>query len=199
MGKNTVEVWSEEFGKRDNFIGFMTKLSELSNPGKDTRQSILKDYLEKLSEAEAAQESRIPATTVVVPLTIAYFKEREDNFFLIVENFDLDQEFPSECASIIDSDARFAVLVRKSFLIKVDNFLHGSLVVLLSYFVFNISYPKTVSKTLEFLQRFFFKVNPEFQLRVDQKNKKKLPINPSVATLAGKLKDFECTQSMWVL
>ncbi|KAK3929843.1 Trehalose-phosphate phosphatase [Frankliniella fusca] len=201
MGKNTVEVWSEEFGKRDNFIGFMTKLSELSNPGKDTRQSILKDYLEKLSEAEAAQESRIPATTAIVPLTIAYFKEREDNFFLIVENFDLDQEFPSECplllvqgASIFDSDARFAVLVRKSFLIKVDNFLHGSLVVLLSYFVLIFHIPRRSPKLWS-----SYKVNPEFQLRVDQKNKKKLPINPSVATLAGKLKDFECTQSMWVL
>lgn len=86
MGKDTFEVWSEEFGKRDTFVGFMTQLSQTTaNPGSDTRQVKIQSYLDKLSEAESSQESRIPGAIAIVPLTIAYFKETENNFFMLVE------------------------------------------------------------------------------------------------------------------
>lgn len=55
--------------------------------------------------------------------------------------------------SLFDGQAKVYVIIRGEFAVEAGGLLDGALLMLLSFFVFNIKYPKRLSRTLEFLQR----------------------------------------------
>lgn len=203
MGKSTQDVWNAELSSlRTVRLYFKDYLETRKVPhtNKDLK------YGSWLAQAEEASESLLsatPWTIAAIPLLLTHFQEKEDNFFLLVDALLTPEEIlekslsVSQCPllvvkgpSIFDESAETFVAVRGKFLIKTKTFMDSTLILILSYFVFNIQYPKIVARSLEFLQRYILQVNPTAV-------RGKKGTNPAVLTLAGRLADFEHARLAW--
>ncbi|XP_034230547.1 uncharacterized protein LOC117639210 [Thrips palmi] len=75
-------------------------------------------------------------------------------------------------------------------LVPVHNPSEAVLVLLLSYYIFNISYHPKLHSSLEFFQRFFLQVNPPQGTKRAKKKRTTDPIDSKVKALASKLSSF---------
>ncbi|XP_028831045.1 uncharacterized protein LOC114787569 isoform X3 [Denticeps clupeoides] len=168
-------------------------------------QSLPQGQNEKISKILINFDERSTEATILtcVQILLVYFSEDEEKLMVKVEDTCLPCEVTSEqlpttpCIVLCGSNALTADL----YMVSVDKIIvnkalssFGDALVLMftCYYMLNINYPVEVCATLDFLQRYIFKINPDKGAKVDQKqSKKQYAMNPKVLSLMTSIADFE--------
>ncbi|XP_034253632.1 uncharacterized protein LOC117652658 [Thrips palmi] len=194
LGKEVLAVWNSELSSSDVIFNFLADYADKHTAG---RAEKMKSCLEEAQEAVVSCDSSVPKRVALFPLLALYLGDAEKEFFLLVrdplasvEEMVLKASGVSKCPllvvngfSIFDAAARAFVVVRGELVVEVRSILDGVLLVVLSYFVYNIVYPKRIARLLEFMQRFFLNINSPTR------------VNAKVSSLASALADFEARNS----
>ncbi|KAI4899943.1 hypothetical protein NFI96_032087 [Prochilodus magdalenae] len=106
---------------------------------------------------------------------IAYFKEREDAIFLLADEISTEADIEAQIS--LPSTPRLimlgeSILGAKKWMVSIEgrvvlqlsdhsDFTSALAVFFGSYYVFSIEYPEEAATSLEFIQRFFVRINPE--------------------------------------
>uniref|UniRef100_A0A672J7H0 Uncharacterized protein n=1 Tax=Salarias fasciatus TaxID=181472 RepID=A0A672J7H0_SALFA len=106
---------------------------------------------------------------------IAHFKEKEDSLFLLAD--ETSTRADAEAQLSLPSTPRLimlgeSILEAKKWMLSIEgkvvlqlsdhsDFTSALSVLFGSYYVFNIEYPEEAATSLEFIQRFFVRINPE--------------------------------------
>ncbi|XP_048019935.1 uncharacterized protein LOC125251074 [Megalobrama amblycephala] len=110
-----------------------------------------------------------------IEVMIANFKEKEEALFLLADetstqaDVEAQMSLPSAPRLIMLGES---ILGAKKWMLSIDgrvvlqlndrsDFTHALAVFFASYYVFNMEYPEEAATTLEFIQRFFVRINPE--------------------------------------
>ncbi|XP_034238080.1 uncharacterized protein LOC117643343 [Thrips palmi] len=172
FNKDVKNLWAMQLDKMTpDLTGFFKSYCR-----KSPRSTATAELLKVFSEAQGAvetMESQIPNTFSVFFMIIAYMREKHDFFFQVAKDCDSDSELLEHAAcsngnpillvqgfSVFDPMAKCFVVVLKNHVIEVRDQLEGILVMFISFFIFGFKYTEEVQNTLEFIQRFFFLINP---------------------------------------
>ncbi|KAG5280377.1 hypothetical protein AALO_G00088410 [Alosa alosa] len=165
-----------------------------------------------LSSLEAQTETINPGLASILVL-MAQFKDQEDAIFLLADetatkaDVEAQMTLPSTPRLIMLGDS---ILGAKKWMLSVEGkvLLHSELdfptalaVFFGLFYVLNMEYPVEAATTLEFIQRFFVRINPEnskcaakyMKSKTTGKTvqKKNHPLNPHVASLISSFIDFD--------
>ncbi|XP_067213727.1 uncharacterized protein [Linepithema humile] len=174
LGKPVSEIWQNSLTalaeKTKNYFKEMC-ISKNSTKGNQAQRK--KKMSELLAEAKAekkSSKSRTPYTIVIFPLLMVYFEENQDFFIKVIDVHASEEEikeeaFPHPTAiirglSLYDPNAKYDVVIEQTIIINVPNVLQRILITFLCYYIFGYAYPQEITKTLEFIQRNFMKINP---------------------------------------
>ncbi|XP_037554240.1 uncharacterized protein LOC119430829 [Nematolebias whitei] len=138
----------------------------------------------------------------MVLLLLNYFDEKESMFFYVdetslAEDVQLEQVAVTPaiivCGQSCYSSTRYMLSLDRTLTnTNIPSFISALCLMFGSYYCFNIHYPSELASTLEFLQRCFFRINPEKGTKVENKNsKRRLNLNPRVLTLIQEITDHE--------
>ncbi|XDV33478.1 hypothetical protein PO909_003877 [Leuciscus waleckii] len=123
---------------------------------------------------ERQMEDMDPGLSAIVVM-IAYFKEKEEAVFLLADESSTQADIEAQIS--LPSTPRLimlgeSILGAKKWMLSIEGrvvlqlsdcseFTSALAVLFASYYVFNMEYPEEAATTLEFIQRFFIRINPE--------------------------------------
>uniref|UniRef100_A0A9J8DLI9 Uncharacterized protein n=1 Tax=Cyprinus carpio carpio TaxID=630221 RepID=A0A9J8DLI9_CYPCA len=123
---------------------------------------------------ERQVEDMDPGLSAIVVM-IAYFKEKEEAVFLLADETSTQADVEAQIS--LPSTPRLimlgeSILGAKKWMLSIEGrvvlqlsdrseFTSALAVLFASYYVFNMEYPAEAATTLEFIQRFFIRINPE--------------------------------------
>ncbi|XP_049514277.1 uncharacterized protein LOC125941313 [Dermacentor silvarum] len=160
-----------------------------STPRKETMRVVVHVHDEEKENDKAVQ-------VALLPLLCAHFKDDEKCLFQVFEEgTSLVGELghlPSTptivvLGSIFKQQCYVAVEQQLLFTENVD-FVEATCLLFLAYYVFNMSYADGAAKTLEFLQRQIFDINPSKGSRCQGAKKSRTNVDTKVLRLAQKLR-----------
>ncbi|XP_033229684.1 uncharacterized protein LOC117181230 [Belonocnema kinseyi] len=132
------------------------------------------DLIKTAQDMAKTTNSEMPNAVLMFQLLIAVFKE-EERFLLTVIPIETTDDVTKMLAptvyptvmirgtSIFDPNAQVVVVIENSVLITVLDVVEGIEVAFSAYYVFGYSYVPKLPKSLEFIQRFIFDLNPVAQ------------------------------------
>ncbi|XP_033222987.1 uncharacterized protein LOC117176792 [Belonocnema kinseyi] len=136
--------------------------------------NIIMDLIKTAQDMAKTTNSEMPNAVLMFQLLIAVFKE-EERFLLTVIPIETTDDVTKMLAptvyptvmirgtSIFDPNAQVVVVIENSVLITVLDVVEGIEVAFSAYYVFGYSYVLELPKSLEFIQRFIFDLNPVAQ------------------------------------
>ncbi|XP_067283842.1 uncharacterized protein [Pseudorasbora parva] len=164
-----------------------------------------------LADTERVAEDVDPGLAAILVM-MAFFKEKEDSLFLLADvtttqaDAETQLSLPSTPRIILLGES---VLVPKKWMLALEgkvvmessdhqlDFTSALAVLFGSFYVFNIEYQEEAASTLEFIQRFLVRINPEnskctSQFQVSRKSgkvvrRKTMALNPHIASF---IRDF---------
>ncbi|XP_051176674.1 uncharacterized protein LOC127291533 [Leptopilina boulardi] len=135
----------------------------------------MKQYIEEAKSMSVVLKSKLPNTIVMFPLLVAHFSEDQDLLFRVFDIAEKDDTIKSSIPPtpilvvkgkcLYDESAKCYVCIEKQNMIETIDVLEGLYITFVSYYCFGYSYPTNLSKTLEFIQRIMFKINPQDEKR----------------------------------
>ncbi|XP_022705084.1 uncharacterized protein LOC111269618 isoform X3 [Varroa jacobsoni] len=149
-----------------------------------------------ISQAKPGPRYHLPEEVGVMPLLALNFDEDFGLLFKLVPNEAALQKLLPELAvsqpmiigvgsSIFSCEYRVIVERQQFFTPPPTTFLDALEWVYAAYFVFNFAYPRELSNTLEYVQRYYVGYNPHIKM-VTLANSR-----PKIANFLKKMKDFE--------
>nr|XP_055025276.1 uncharacterized protein LOC129415351 [Misgurnus anguillicaudatus]XP_055025277.1 uncharacterized protein LOC129415351 [Misgurnus anguillicaudatus] len=204
-------------------IDINTRLTEsLSRKGKKVLQFFEsqlkrwnKDVRTVLKDISSAEKGDIDYGVASVITIMAYYKEKEESLFLLADvtatSADVQESLtvPSTPRLIAFGDSvlhakRWMLTMEGRVIIESQDLtdFQSALAVLFGcYYAFNVQYQEEAAATLEFLQRFILRINPDgtkcqSKTRISRTSGKKVQrkssgLNPHVASLIKELVDFD--------
>ncbi|XP_036147127.1 uncharacterized protein LOC118647058 [Monomorium pharaonis] len=176
LGKKVNTIWNQNVGKIYKklhvFIEEFTikhKLKKSTN--RKTQLRVLKNVLTESATAANDLASETPLILAIFPLILHYFQENPDMMFRVINDTLTEEKLESfadtstplliiEGASLFDENTSCAVIVEGKICCKTKSILQGFELTFLMYYIFSLCYCRSTSKSLEFIQRIFFSVNP---------------------------------------
>ncbi|KAK9952664.1 hypothetical protein ABG768_018478 [Culter alburnus] len=105
-----------------------------------------------LADIERLQGENMDSTIAVILLMMTFFKEKDDAIFLLADRFHPDIK-------------KWMLCVEGKVVIQSvnpqDDFTSALAVFFASFYIFNLEYQAEAASTLEFIQRFLVRINPE--------------------------------------
>ncbi|XP_067291128.1 uncharacterized protein [Pseudorasbora parva] len=181
--------------------------SQLSRWKKDVR-TVLKDI-------DQAGKEDVDYGVASIITTMAYFKEKEDAFFLLADVTATPADVEGSLS--LPSTPRLIALGESVFIAKkwmltmegrviiepqeLTDFQSALAILFGCYYVFNVQYQEEAMNTLEFIQRFILRINPDgtkcqSKSQISRTSGKRVQrkitsINPLVASFIRELVDFD--------
>ncbi|KAK2899480.1 hypothetical protein Q8A73_012609 [Channa argus] len=127
-----------------------------------------------LSEADSRELSNDQISIAVILLLMKCFQENEDSIFILADastktSVETEMTLPSTprvimLGNMLMSATRWMVSMEGKIFYEADQFHDFSSVLAVffgSYYIFNLEYQESASTTLEMIQRFFVRINPD--------------------------------------
>ncbi|RXN33042.1 hypothetical protein ROHU_004411 [Labeo rohita] len=163
------------------------------------KKNKIEDILSGMEIAKAKDlDADLPGCVL---LLLKYFSEEQAKMFQLVDETSLPSEvdqLPSTPCIVVCGSSP---LTAGHFMIAVDQIIvkdgvtncgEALLMMFVTYYCLNISYPAELGATLEFMQRCLFKINPDKGTKVEKKeSKKQQSVNPKVLSLITNIANFE--------
>ncbi|XDV26704.1 hypothetical protein PO909_030342 [Leuciscus waleckii] len=168
-----------------------------------------------LKEIEATPATNNKTAISAILLTMKYFKEKENSLFILVDetstkmSIETEQTLPTTPRLIMLGDK---LLTSSKWMVSIEgkvthcieeelDFAAALAALFGCFYVFNIEYQESASATLELIQRFFVRINPEgtkcaakfgTSRKTGSTVKRKVQnVNPHVHTFLQSLTEFE--------
>ncbi|XP_044006872.1 uncharacterized protein LOC122851595 [Aphidius gifuensis] len=177
--ENIQEKWKEVLARHNKpIIEFLEAEERIHVLQSRKKQKISSDNLfirntihKANSHAINVSQSNIPLIAVIFPIIIHFFNEEEKLLYMVVDDTLNDEQILNvveyctptlvvKGQSLWDEEATFSIVLNKKCQVQVDELCNGLLLTFLYYYIYNLSYPQKLSRTLEFIQRFFLLINP---------------------------------------
>ncbi|XP_034237119.1 uncharacterized protein LOC117642737 isoform X2 [Thrips palmi] len=191
LGKDVRSVFERTVETRGILIYRLMKSHVVT---KTTKRLVeMKALIDKAEEAGSNLRSNVPFTLAAFVLVILHFQEDMDSVLRVVDpgtsQADLeaiDSDRPIlivKGRSLFDESATAQILCENSILIRESSAAKGFLYLIICYYAYNYNYASEAQGFLEFLQRFYLKINPESGHKRGPKAKKGTVVHPKVRKL----------------
>uniref|UniRef100_A0A3P8Q5P5 Uncharacterized protein n=1 Tax=Astatotilapia calliptera TaxID=8154 RepID=A0A3P8Q5P5_ASTCA len=194
----------------------LTKGRRILNFFQSQRLQWNKEIEHLLRECDSAKLNHNQIATAAILLLMKYFQEKEDSIFILADAFSTKMSVEREMTLPITprvialgnnfmSASRWMISLEGKVFYEPEqmhDFASTLAVFFASYYVFNLEYQESASITLEIIQRFFVRINPDMGTKCPAKlgtsrktgrvvKRKVTSISPRITTFLQRLSEFE--------
>ncbi|XP_063325341.1 uncharacterized protein LOC134624301 [Pelmatolapia mariae] len=194
----------------------LTKGRRILNFFQSQRLQWNKEIEHLLRECDSAKLNHNQIVTAAILLLMKYFQEKEDSIFILADAFSTKMSVEREMTLPITprvialgnnfmSASRWMVSLEGKVFYEPEqmhDFASTLAVFFASYYVFNLEYQESASITLEMIQRFFVRINPDMGTKCPAKlgtsrktgrvvKRKVTSVSPRITTFLQRLSEFE--------
>ncbi|XP_026001371.1 uncharacterized protein LOC113008281 isoform X1 [Astatotilapia calliptera] len=194
----------------------LTKGRRILNFFQSQRLQWNKEIEHLLRECDSAKLNHNQIATAAILLLMKYFQEKEDSIFILADAFSTKMSVEREMTLPITprvialgnnfmSASRWMISLEGKVFYEPEqmhDFASTLAVFFASYYVFNLEYQESASITLEMIQRFFVRINPDMGTKCPAKlgtsrktgrvvKRKVTSISPRITTFLQRLSEFE--------
>uniref|UniRef100_A0A3P8NYM5 Uncharacterized protein n=1 Tax=Astatotilapia calliptera TaxID=8154 RepID=A0A3P8NYM5_ASTCA len=194
----------------------LTKGRRILNFFQSQRLQWNKEIEHLLRECDSAKLNHNQIATAAILLLMKYFQEKEDSIFILADAFSTKMSVEREMTLPITprvialgnnfmSASRWMISLEGKVFYEPEqmhDFASTLAVFFASYYVFNLEYQESASITLEMIQRFFVRINPDMGTKCPAKlgtsrktgrvvKRKVTSICPRITTFLQRLSEFE--------
>ncbi|CAI5679935.1 unnamed protein product [Oreochromis niloticus] len=194
----------------------LTKGRRILNFFQSQRLQWNKEIEHLLRECDSAKLNHNQIATAAILLLMKYFQEKEDSIFILADAFSTKMSVEREMTLPITprvialgnnfmSASRWMISLEGKVFYEPEqmhDFASTLAVFFASYYVFNLEYQESASITLEMIQRFFVRINPDMGTKCPAKlgtsrktgrvvKRKVTSVSPRITTFLQRLSEFE--------